>query len=75
MNMQKKKLIPSAHSGDTVSFRVQRPDWSNLFLTNPNQKNFNQLLIFVDFYQHAKNKTVSSICSGELLDLKIRNLI
>ena len=37
----------------------------------PNQKNFNQLLIFVSYYQHAKNEAVSSICSEEIVNLKI----
>ena len=37
----------------------------------PNQKNFDQLLIFVKLYQHAKNEAASSICSGEMVDLKI----
>ena len=37
----------------------------------PNQKVFNQLLIFVNLYQHAKNQAVSSIRSGEMVDLKI----
>ena len=67
----KNQLIPSVHSSDTVNFRVQRPDGSNPFLTMPNQKIFNQLLIFANLYQHAKNEAVSSICSGEILDLKI----
>ena len=39
-------------------------------LTNPNKKNF-ELLVFVNLYQHAKNEVVSSICSGEIVDLKI----
>ena len=37
----------------------------------PNQKMFDQLLIFVNLYQHAKNYTVSSICVGEMVDLII----
>ena len=37
----------------------------------PQQKLFNQLLIFVDLYQHAKIEAVSSIFSGDMLDLKI----
>ena len=37
----------------------------------PNQKIFNQLLIFVDFYRHAKNEAISSICSAEIVHLKI----
>ena len=54
-----------------VSFRVQRPDWPYPFLTMLNQKTFNQHLIFVILHQHAKNEAVSSICSGEIVDLKI----
>ena len=30
-----------------------------------------QFLIFVNLYQHAKNEAVSSICSREIVDLKI----
>ena len=37
----------------------------------PNQKVFCQLLIFLNLYEHAKNEAVSSICSCEILDLKI----
>ena len=37
----------------------------------PNQKISNQLLIFVNFYQLARNKAVSSICSREIVHLKI----
>ena len=59
------------HFLTTVSFRVQKPDWSYQFFTMLNQKTFNQLLIFVNLYQHAKNETVSSIYSGEIFDLKI----
>ena len=35
------------------------------------QKNFNKLLIFMNLYQHAKNQTISSICSGEMAEIKI----
>ena len=62
-----KKLIPSVHS-DLFNFRVQITDWPQQFLTMANQTIFNQLLIFVNLYQHAKNYTVSLICSGEMLD-------
>ena len=34
-------------------------------------KIFDQLLIFVNLYKHAKNEDISSICSGEIVDLKI----
>ena len=37
-------------------------------------KNYNQLLISANLYQHAKNKAVSSICSGNIVDLKILQL-
>ena len=37
----------------------------------PNQKIFDKVLIFVNLYQHAKTCTVSSICSGEMVNLKI----
>ena len=36
----------------------------------PNQKSFEQLLIFANLYQHTKNEAVLSICSGEKTDLK-----
>ena len=36
-----------------------------------NQKNLNQLLIFVNLYQRAKNEAISSICSGRIVVLKI----
>ena len=65
------RLIPSVHSWDTVSFRVQRPDWPSPFLTTTKQKIFDQLLIFVNLYQHAKNEAVSLISSGRIIDLKI----
>ena len=35
------------------------------------EKLFNKLLIFGNLYHHAKNETVPSICSEEMLDLKI----
>ena len=36
-----------------------------------NQNIFNQLLIFVNLYQHAKNEAVSQIGSEQIIDLKI----
>ena len=36
-----------------------------------NQKISDLLLIFVNLYHHAKNEAVSSICSEEMIDLKI----
>ena len=37
----------------------------------PWQKIFNHLLIFVNLYQHAKHEAVLSICSAEIVDLKV----
>ena len=37
----------------------------------PNQKIFDQLLIFVNLYKRTKNEVVSLICSEEMVDLKI----
>ena len=31
----------------------------------PTQKYFDQLLVYVDLYQDAKNQAISLICSGE----------
>ena len=37
----------------------------------PIQKFSDQLLIYVNLYQHAKNQAISLICSGDMVDLKI----
>ena len=64
-----KKSVNSINSFWRYShFRLHRPDWSHPLFTMPNQKMFDQLLIFVNLYQHAKNYTVSSICVGEMVD-------
>ena len=36
----------------------------------PNQKIFDQVLIFVNLHQHAKNQANSSISSGDIVYLK-----
>ena len=64
----KNLLIPSVYSRYTVNFKLQRPDC--LLLPMPNQKIFDQLF-FVNLYQNVKKEAVSSICSGERVDLKI----
>ena len=66
----KTPLIPLVQSWNTANFGVQRPDWSYPFLTMPHQKIYNQLLIFVNFYQLAKNEAVLSTCSGEIIYIK-----
>ena len=35
------------------------------------QNTLDQLLTFVNLYQHAKKKAASLICYGEIIDLKI----
>ena len=67
----KKSFFPCVHSQDAVNFRVQRPDWPHPFLTMLKQKILDQFLTFVNLYWHAKNKVVSSICSGKMVDLQI----
>ena len=37
----------------------------------PTQKIFNKLLIFTNFHQYAKKQTVSSICYGDMADVKM----
>ena len=64
-----KQSIPSIHSWDTANFRVPWPDCP--FLTIPTQKPFDQLLIYVNLYQHAKNQAISLSCSGDMFDWKI----
>ena len=54
-----------------VNFRVHRLDQPHLLLTMYNQKIFDQLLIFVNLYQHAQNETVSALFSVVMTDLKI----
>ena len=44
--------------------------WLDSFLTTPTQKIFNQLLIVMNLYQHAKNHVTSSICSRNMADFK-----
>ena len=63
----KNQLIPSVYSLGTVKFRVQRPDWSHPFLTLPNKKIFDKLLMFANFHQHGKIEAVSIIYSEEKL--------
>ena len=55
------------HSWDTVNLKVKRPDWLHPFLTMPNHKIFDQLLIFVNY-------AVSRIYVEEMVDIKSWNL-
>ena len=53
-SLQKKEFIPYVHFWDTTNFRVPWTDWPHSFLTMPTPKIFDQLLIFVNLYQHVK---------------------
>ena len=37
----------------------------------PIQKIFDQILIYVNLYQHTKNQAISMICYGDKIDQKI----
>ena len=37
-------------------------------ITTLTWKFFDQLLIYVNLYQHAKNQAISFICSGDMID-------
>ena len=52
----KNQFIPSAHSSDTVNFKVPSHDWPHPFLTMPTPETFK--LIFTKLYQYAKNKLI-----------------
>ena len=51
-----------------TNFRVLWPDWPHLFLAKHIWKFYDQLLIYVNLCQHAKNHASSLICSGDMVD-------
>ena len=58
---------------ETANFRVPWPDWPHPFLTMPTPKNFDQLLIFVNLYQHAKNQFIPSLHSSDTINFKVHS--
>ena len=56
---------------DTANFIFLQPEWAHPFMTMPIPIFFNQLLISMNLYQHAKTLTFSSFCSRDIVDLKI----
>ena len=50
---------------------LEKLDWSHPFLTIPTKKIFDQLLIYVNLYKHAKNQANSLIWSGDMIDEEI----
>ena len=61
-------MIQSIHSWDAVNFRVLWPDWPHPFLPMPTQKYFDQPLIYMNLYKHAKNQAISLICAADVVD-------
>ena len=66
----KHQLIPPVHSWDRV---LESGNWIDQthHLTMPNQNVFEQNFSFCDCDQHTKNEVVLSICSREIVELKI----
>ena len=54
-------LSPARHA---KAYRLGMP----IFLTMPTQKNFDQLLVYVNLYQHPKNQAISLNRSGAIVD-------
>ena len=52
---------------DTANFRVLQPEWAQPFMTTSTLIFFNQFLILMNLYQHAKNQVFLSFCSAILL--------
>ena len=63
--MQKTSML------ETSNFIVPWPDWPHPSLTMPTQKNCDQLLIFVNLYQHAKNQFIPSVHSSDTVNFKV----
>ena len=51
---------------DTANFRALRPEWAQPFMTTSTLIFFNQFLISMNLYQHAKNQVFLSFCSGNV---------
>ena len=68
--MQKISLFDPSIFWNTVNFTIPRPDWKHPFLGQTQPKTFDQHLVFVNLYHHAKNVAVSLNCSGEIVHLK-----
>ena len=54
---------------DRANFIFLQPEWAHPFMTMPIPIFFNQLLISMNLYQHAKTLTFSSFCSRNIVDL------
>ena len=67
----KNQFIPLIPFWDTANFSALRPEWPYLFLTMPTTFFFNQLLISINLYQHAKTQAFSSLRSRDIINSKI----
>ena len=72
INMPKKWFILSVHSSDTISFRVLSVDWPHPFWNTLTSKIFNQLLIYGNLYQHAKNQLISLVHSRDTVSFRVQ---
>ena len=59
------------HFQSSFNLREIAPALATHIFNHDPPKTFQSACNFVNLYQHAKNEAVSSICSGEMLDLKI----
>ena len=63
--MQKTSML------ETANFRATWPNWPHPFLTMPTQNYFDQLLIWVNLHQHAKNQFIPSVHSSDTVSVKV----
>ena len=66
------KLVHSANS--FLRYRQFYSPVTRLYTpisNHPHPKTFDQLLIYMNLYQHAKKQAISLVCSGDMIDQKI----
>ena len=56
---------------DNAVFRVSWTKRAWPFLTTPTEKSLNQLLIFLNLYQHAKNQFLPSVHSSDTVNFRV----
>ena len=54
-------------------FRVPWEDWPHAFLTMPTQEIFDELTIFLNLYEHAKNQFIPSVNSSDTVHFRVRS--
>ena len=68
MYLQKNQFISSVHFWGKVNFTVPWPDLPHPYSTMPTQKDFDQILLFVNLYQHAKIQFIPSVHSSDTVN-------